>query len=159
LQRPFHRFGRSRRTSTANYAVFARVARHHSARSKPHLTPVNPAIWSSSFFDLLYLDGGIISSAALIDRKGHLRQLLASVPPPLQYSDHQIGRGREFYARACEMSVEGIVSKRTDAPYTPGNRGLWLKTKCVNREEFVVVGWTDPAGSSGLLLAYYTPDG
>jgi ATP-dependent DNA ligase len=45
----------------------------------------------------------------------------------------------------------------------PGNRGLWLTTKCLNREEFVVVGWTDPEGSrprlDALLLAYYDPDG
>ena len=48
--------------------------------------------------------------------------------------------------------------RSADAPYTPGNRGLWLKVKCLNREEFVVVGWTDPEGSrpylSALLLAY-----
>src|SRR5207244_13160905 len=41
--------------------------------------------------------------------------------------------------------------------------GLWLKVKCLNREEFVVVGWTDPEGSrprlGALLLAYYDPDG
>jgi ATP-dependent DNA ligase len=47
-------------------------------------------------------------------------------------------------------------------PYSPGNRGLWLKVKCLNREEFVVVGWTDPEGSrprlGALLLAYYDPD-
>jgi len=59
--------------------------------------------------------------------------------------------------------VEGIVSKRVDAPYAPGNRGVWLKVKCLNREEFVVVGWTDPEGSrpwlGALLLAYYDPDG
>ena len=57
----------------------------------------------------------------------------------------------------------GDVSKRIDAPYTPGNRGLWVKTKCLNREEFVVAGWTDPEGSrpflGALLLAYYTPNG
>jgi bifunctional non-homologous end joining protein LigD len=50
-----------------------------------------------------------------------------------------------------------------DAPYTPGDRRLWVKTKCLNRKEFVVVGWTDPEGSrpflGALLLAYYTPDG
>lgn len=50
-----------------------------------------------------------------------------------------------------------------DAPYAPGNRGLWLNAKRVNREEFVVVGWTHPEGSrsflGALLLAYYTPDG
>jgi ATP-dependent DNA ligase len=45
------------------------------------------------------------------------------------------------------MSIEGIVSKRADAPYTPGNRGLWLKVKCLHREEFVVIGWTDPEGA------------
>jgi bifunctional non-homologous end joining protein LigD len=60
------------------------------------------------------------------------------------------------------MQLEGILSKRADAAYVPGNRGLWVKTKCLNREEFVVVGWTDPEGShphlGALLLAYYTPD-
>jgi bifunctional non-homologous end joining protein LigD len=99
----------------------------------------------------------------LLERKERLRDLLSSTSPPLQYSDYQIGRGREFYARACELSLEGIVSKRTDAPYAPGNRGLWVKVKCMNREEFVVVGWTDPEGSrpwlGSLLLAYYDPDG
>jgi bifunctional non-homologous end joining protein LigD len=61
------------------------------------------------------------------------------------------------------LSVEGIVSKRADAPYAPGNRGLWLKVNCLHREEFVVVGWTDPEGSrpylGALLLGYYDPDG
>ena len=61
------------------------------------------------------------------------------------------------------MVLEGIVSKRADAPYAPGNRGLWVKVKCLHREEFVVVGWTDPEGSrpwlGALLLAYYDPDG
>jgi ATP-dependent DNA ligase len=61
------------------------------------------------------------------------------------------------------MSLEGIVSKRADAAYAPGNRGLWLKVKCLHREEFVVIGWTDPEGSrpwlGALLLGYYDPDG
>jgi bifunctional non-homologous end joining protein LigD len=61
------------------------------------------------------------------------------------------------------MSLEGIVSKRADAAYAPGNRSLWVKVKCLHREEFVVVGWTDPEGRrprlGALLLAYYDPDG
>ena len=61
------------------------------------------------------------------------------------------------------MSLEGIISKRADAPSSPGDLGLWVKVKCQNREEFVVVGWTDPEGSrpwlGALLLAYYDPDG
>jgi ATP-dependent DNA ligase len=55
------------------------------------------------------------------------------------------------------------VSKRLDAACSPGQRGLWLKTKCLNREEFVVVGWTDPEGSrpfiGALLLGYYDAGG
>jgi ATP-dependent DNA ligase len=57
------------------------------------------------------------------------------------------------------LSLEGTVSKRA---YAPGNRGLWRKVKCLHREEFVVVGWTDPEGArpclGSLLLAYYDPD-
>jgi bifunctional non-homologous end joining protein LigD len=53
--------------------------------------------------------------------------LLSYTGPPLQFCDHQIGRGPEFYARVCEMSLEGIISKRADAPYSPGDRGLWVK--------------------------------
>jgi ATP-dependent DNA ligase len=54
------------------------------------------------------------------------------------------------------------VSKRIDGRYEPDRR-TWLKTKCLNCEEFVVVGWSDPEGSrhqiGALLLGYYTPDG
>jgi hypothetical protein len=48
------------------------------------------------------------------------------------YSDHQIGRGRAFYEQACGLKLEGIISKRAAAPYAPGNRGLWLKVKCLS---------------------------
>ena len=114
-------------------------------------------------FDLLYLDDEVISAAPLLDRKERLRDLLSNAGTPLQFSDHQLGRGPEFYARACELALEGIISKHADAPYTPGDRGLSVKVKCENREEFVVVGWTDSEGSrphlGALLLAYYDPDG
>jgi ATP-dependent DNA ligase len=64
---------------------------------------------------------------------------------------------------ACESSLEGIISKRADAPYSSGDRGLSVKVKCQTREEFVMVGWTDPEGArpwlGALLLAYYDPDG
>jgi hypothetical protein len=69
--------------------------------------------------------------------------------------------------RVCKLSVperglEGIVSKRANGRYEPDRR-TWLKVKCLNREEFVVVGWSDPEGSrhriGALLLGYYTPDG
>src|SRR5215472_8411185 len=114
-------------------------------------------------FDLLHLDGEAIAPMPVIERKERLRALLSDAGSPLHFSDHQIGRGRAFYDHACTLKVEGIVSKRVDAPYAPDNRGMWLKVKCLNREEFVVVGWTDPEESrpwlGALLLAYYDPDG
>jgi bifunctional non-homologous end joining protein LigD len=103
-------------------------------------------------FDILHLDGEDLRPRPLIERKDQLGAPLASAPPSLHYSDHVIGHGPAFYDKACGMHVEGIVSKRLDAPYTPSNRGLWRKVKCLNREEFVVVGWTDPEGSHILLF-------
>ena len=114
-------------------------------------------------FDLLYLDGEEFRARPLIERKERLRTLLANAGPCLRYSDHVIGQGPAFYERACAMHVEGIVAKRVDAPYTPGNRGLWRKVKCLNQAEFVVVGWSEPEGRrpylGALLLGYYDPAG
>jgi ATP-dependent DNA ligase len=98
-------------------------------------------------FDILHLDGETIGTMPLTERKERLRELLSHVSAPLTFSDHQVGHGRAFHDHACALKLEGIVSKRADAPYAPGNRGLWLKVKCLNREEFVVVGWTDPEGA------------
>jgi bifunctional non-homologous end joining protein LigD len=113
-------------------------------------------------FDVLYLDGQDLRLLPLIERKERLRTLLADAAPSLHYSAHVVGQGPEFYEKACAMRVEGIVSKRIDAPYAPGNRGLWRKVKCLNRAEFVVVGWTEPEGRrpylGALLLGYYDRD-
>jgi DNA ligase D-like protein (predicted ligase) len=114
-------------------------------------------------FDLLHLDGEDLRESQLIKRKQRLQALLANAAPSLHFSDHVAGQGPAFYDKACTMQVEGIVSKRIDAAYTPGNRGLWRKVKCLNRAEFVVAGWTEPEGRrpylGALLLGYYDPNG
>jgi DNA ligase D-like protein (predicted ligase) len=113
-------------------------------------------------FDLLHLDGRDTTSLPLIERKALLKPLVAGIPG-LQFNDHETGDGELIRKHACELGFEGVVSKTVDAPYAPGNRGLWRKSKCLNRQEFVVVGWTDPEGSrphlGALLLGYYTDDG
>jgi DNA ligase D-like protein (predicted ligase) len=113
-------------------------------------------------FDLPFLDGESLMDLPLIDRKDRLAKLLANAPDSLRYNDHQIGQGSAFHRLACQHGLEGIVSKRVNGRYEPDRRS-WLKTKCLNREEFVVVGWSDPEGSrhriGALLLGYYTPDG
>ncbi len=113
-------------------------------------------------FDLLHLDGRDTASLPLIERKSLLKPLIAGVPD-LQFNDHETGDGELIRKHACKLGFEGVVSKTIDAPYAPRNRGLWRKSKCLNRQEFVVVGWTDPEGSrphlGALLLGYYSDDG
>ena len=113
-------------------------------------------------FDLLFLDGEDIRDLPLLDRKTRLEAFLVGAPELLRYNDHQIGQGPAFHRLACEHGLEGIVSKRIDGRYEPDRR-TWLKTKCLNREEFIVVGWSDPEGGrhriGALLLGYHTPEG
>jgi DNA ligase D-like protein (predicted ligase) len=114
-------------------------------------------------FDLLELNGEDISSLRLIERKACLAKLLAKPPVGVMFNDHEAGDGEAFRRAACAHGLEGIVSKRADRPYLPDDRGAWVKAKCLNRAEFIVVGWTDPEGSrphlGALLLGYYDPDG
>jgi DNA ligase D-like protein (predicted ligase) len=113
-------------------------------------------------FDLLFLDGEDLRAVPVLYRKERLAALLSDAPASLQYNNHHLGQGAAVHKLACERGLEGIVSKRADGIYEPGQRS-WLKTKCLNREEFVVVGYSDPEGSrhrlGSLLLGYYTPDG
>jgi len=116
-------------------------------------------------FDLLYLDGWDLTGARLEDRKAALARLLAGARDKasvLRFSDHVIGSGADFLAHACELGIEGIVSKRRDAPYR-GTRGAdWLKIKCLKQQEIVIGGYTEPEGSRigiGALLGGVYDDG
>jgi ATP-dependent DNA ligase len=113
-------------------------------------------------FDLLHLDGRDVSGLQLIERKALLEPLLTN-KPGLQFNGHDTGDGQLILEHAGKLGFEGVVSKTADAAYAPGNRGLWRKAKWLNRQEFVVVGWSDPEGSrphlGALLLGYYTDDG
>src|SRR5262249_61336184 len=114
-------------------------------------------------FDLLYVDGYDLRPARLDVRKDALRTLLAGAPSRIQYSDHHAGSGPAFLRHACGMKLEGIVSKLASSTYVAGRSKLWLKVKCVQREEFVVIGYTDPEGSrvgiGALILGYYDSAG
>ena len=66
------------------------------------------------------------------------------------------------FRAACEQRWEGLVAKRAASPYTHARSKDWLKFKCSNEQEFVVIGWTDPRGSRsglGALLVGYHEDG
>ena len=79
------------------------------------------------------------------------------------YSEHWRGAGDKVLKQACQLGMEGIVSKRASAPYTSGRSGDWRKVKCQKRQEFVVVGYTPGSRShhslGALLLGYYEEGG
>jgi len=111
-------------------------------------------------FDLLYLDGKDLRKLPLSERKDILHKLVPNEGNGLvRYSDHFTDRGPDFFRNACRLALEGIVSKRADAPYTSGRGKGWLKTKCTKRQEFVVGGWlsSDKTGRDlrSLLVGYY----
>ncbi|HEV7436631.1 DNA ligase D [Sphingobium yanoikuyae] len=93
-------------------------------------------------FDLLELNGEDLTQRPLLERKELLAALIGEGQGHLRYSDHIIGRGEQLFDSFCGAGLEGVISKRTDARYSGSRSGSWVKTKCIRRQEFVVVGWT-----------------
>jgi len=115
-------------------------------------------------FDVLYRDGYDLTGAALEDRKAVLAEIVPrQAAGAVRYSDHQEGHGPDFFRHACRYRLEGIVAKRRGRPYRPGRSAEWRKVKCVQRDEFVVIGFTEPSGTrlgfGALILGYYDPAG
>ncbi|MBW7851503.1 MAG: DNA ligase D [Rhodospirillales bacterium] len=110
-------------------------------------------------FDLLHLDGWDLREVPLERRKEALAAILPADQPAVRYSDHFEGRGPEVRRKACSFALEGVVSKRRDRPYRAGRGADWTKAKCLNRQEFVIVGFTPPQGArrgiGALLLGYH----
>lgn len=92
-------------------------------------------------FDLLYLEDQDLRGVGLEQRKAALKNLLAEAGDPLRYSEHFDESGGLVLNHACRLSLEGIVSKVRDAAYRPGRGKGWIKSKCGNRQEFVVAGY------------------
>ncbi len=92
-------------------------------------------------FDLLELDGEDLTGLSNLDRKARLEPLIPGDDDRLRYSDHVVGAGEQLFETMCREGLEGIVSKRADAPYAGKRTKAWLKVKCTHRQEFVIVGW------------------
>ncbi|MDB5759983.1 MAG: ligase [Burkholderia sp.] len=116
-------------------------------------------------FDLPYLDGYDLRGLPLVQRKELLKALLEKADPagPVRYSDHLAGNVQDAFSHACMHGLEGIMVKLASAPYAATRSQAWLKVKCQQRQEFVVGGYTDPAGKrekfGALLLGVYDDDG
>ena len=116
-------------------------------------------------FDLMHLDGADLTGAPLSERKAALQRLLAKLPKSsvIRFSEHFETDGPAMLKRVCGMGLEGIVSKRRDAPYRSGRGGNWLKTKCSASQELIVAGFgpsdVAPKRVRALVLGYYDKNG
>jgi len=111
-------------------------------------------------FDLLVDQGEDITRLPNIERKDRLKTLLGGVRPPILFGDHVIGQGEDLFREICKQGGEGLIAKRADAPYRAERSKNWLKVKCIQRQEFVIIGWSESdkrRGFRSLLLA--TRDG
>lgn len=115
-------------------------------------------------FDLPYLDGEDLRNTPLLDRHRRLAALLLQQNHgPLRYSAPLSESPGRLLKSACDMSMEGLIGKRQDSLYTGKRSGDWIKLKCRKRQEFVIVGYTDPQGTrkrfGSLILGVYGEDG
>jgi DNA ligase D-like protein (predicted ligase) len=113
-------------------------------------------------FDVLYAGGRDVRSLPLLQRKQILPRHLR-FGDPLRLTEYRERDGEALFAQACRNGWEGLIAKRADAPYRGGRSRDWLKFKCLNAQEFVIGGYTDPqrsrVGFGALLLGYHDADG
>src|SRR5258706_513268 len=99
-------------------------------------------------FDLPYFGGRDLTRLPLLERRALLAKLLEkSNSPQVRFSEHFEGPAAPLLAAACKQGLEGLIGKRADAPYTSTRSTSWVKIKCSQRQEFVILGHTDPKGS------------
>ena len=104
-------------------------------------------------FDLMHADGYDLTKAKLSDRKDALKALLTPIITPsgaIQYSDSFDGSAQVLYDHATEIGLEGIISKRADAPYLQARSKTWVKTKALQRDDFPIVGYTRSTAAAGI---------
>jgi bifunctional non-homologous end joining protein LigD len=139
---------------------FSRLQRrmHVSDAARARATGVAVFLY---LFDLLYLDGYDLTGLPLRDRKGLLKTTVRFAEP-LRFTPHRVGEGERYLEEACGKGWEGLIAKRWAAPYVGRRSGDWLKFKCVQGQELVIGGYTDPQGSrerfGALLVGYYDGD-
>jgi bifunctional non-homologous end joining protein LigD len=111
-------------------------------------------------FDLLQLDRKSLLPLPLTARKSLLEQLCEGAHQAIRYSG-EIGRdAKPLLAQVKRLGLEGLIGKLRESVYEPGRRsGTWIKLKSVNEQEFVIGGYTPPAGSrkhfGAILVGYY----
>ena len=107
-------------------------------------------------FDLPYLNGMDLREVPLEERRAALSQVLEHNDNDLlRFSADFTEQPESVLESACQMKLEGLIGKRAGSTYVSKRSSSWVKIKCKNRQEFIIVGYTDPKGASsgfGALL-------
>jgi bifunctional non-homologous end joining protein LigD len=130
--------------------------RMHARTPSPELIRRIPVHYY--LFDLLWLDGRDLRRLPLLERKSLLERSVRW-KAPLRLSTHSEKEGEQLFQHACRLGWEGLIAKRSDSVYLSGRSRDWLKLKCVNEQEFVIGGYSDPQGArdafGALLVGYF----
>lgn len=140
--------------------VLDREGRSHFGKLQDALSRGDHSQIKIFIFDVLYLNGVDLRELSLKERKLRLRKILPISNPVLFYSEEVDKEGADFLKISCQLGLEGIISKDSAAPYRSGRSGLWCKSKCNQRQEFVIGGFTEGKGHreselGALLLGVY----
>ncbi|WP_458097303.1 DNA ligase D [Roseomonas sp. WA12] len=103
-------------------------------------------------FDLLIQGEEDLRARPLTERQAALAKLLREPPAAVQLVEPFEVPGEALLRSACRLGLEGIISKRADAPYRPGRGPDWVKSKCAGGDEFVIGGHATGAKGSLTLL-------
>ena len=107
-------------------------------------------------FDLLFEDGEDLRQLPLSERKARLEEIISGKKHGdsslIRYVEHFENAGETVLKSACKLSLEGIISKRGDAPYRSGRTDTWAKSKCRGGHEVVIGGWSTTNGKFRSLL-------
>lgn len=120
------------------------------ANSVAHMSRNTPVVYF--VFDLLYLDGYDLRGVRLDERRRLLEQIVTP-DPYVRLSTAFPGAGEEMLEAARENGLEGLLAKHASSCYEPKRSSEWLKIKLVNRQEFVVAGFTEPQGDRAFFGA------
>ncbi len=116
-------------------------------------------------FDLPFFQGHDLRVLPVVERRRLLKTMLDTATPSdrIRFSADIEGDAASVMRSACQMKLEGIIAKRSDAPYVSGRTATWLKLKCQQRQAFVIAGYTDRSDDSSrigsLLLGVHAPSG
>jgi DNA ligase D-like protein (predicted ligase) len=135
---------------------FAKLQQRMQVRNPSAKLRRRVRVWFYAF-DLLYLGTYDLRRVPLRYRKDLLKKTI-EVQGPLRFTEYRETEGEAFYREACQRHWEGIIAKNVDSTYISERSRQWLKFKCINEQEFVITGYTDPQGGRvgfGALLAGY----